>query len=141
MNPLLSAANPAVELYELLLQNPSIFGRMVQVSGYWNPETSRYERGLPERFQNTGLSPAIARWHHAFFIEWMALSLAQQQNDVLVYWNNVGRTPEQAQRIRALGETAIPPLIEFDERRAFLQNLAFIQTILQHETNAAGSAA
>jgi hypothetical protein len=141
VSPSLRAANPAVELYELLLQNRSIFGRLVQVSGYWNPETSRYERGLPERFQNAGLNAAIVRWHHAFFIEWMALSLTQQQNDVMIYWESVGRTPEQAQKIRTLGEAAIPPLVEFTERRAFSQNLAFIQTLLQHEANAASSAA
>ena len=141
MNLMLNAQNAALELYDLLLQDASIFGRLIYIAGLWNPETKRYERGLPERFRHAGLDQAISRWHHAFFMEWLALSLAQQQNDVAVYWTSKGRTRDQIREIRQLGEAAIPPLVEWAERRSFLQNLTFIQTVLSHEAHAGGNAA
>ena len=141
MNELLQASNPAVELYEMLLQNPSIFGRLTQIAGFWDPQTSRYERGLPERLGNAGLNQAIFRWHQAFFIEWLALSLAQQQNDVEAYLARAGRTSERIQRIREAGEAAIPPLVDYAERQTFLKNLSFIQTVLTHENRTASTAA
>ena len=125
----------------MLLQNPSIFGRLVHIAGLWNPETKRYERGLPDRFRNAGLDQAISKWHQAFFMEWVALSLAQQQNDVVVYWNSLGRAAEQVKKIREQGEAAIPPLVEWAERQSFLQNLGFIQTVLSHQAKTDSNAA
>jgi hypothetical protein len=39
--------DPIVELYELVLQTPSPFGRLIYVANLWNPQTHRYDRGLP----------------------------------------------------------------------------------------------
>ncbi|GEM_PF-2241685 len=133
--------NPAAELYDQLLQNASIFGRLTQIASLWNPATRRYEHGLAERFRNAGLDPLISRWHQAFFLEWLALSLEQQQRDILVYWTSTGRKPEQIQKIRELGETAIPPLVDWEERQTFTKNLAFIQSVLGHEANRDSTAA
>lgn len=133
MNQFPQTNNPALELYDLLLQNPSIFGRLLHVASLWNPQANTYERSLPERFQNAGLDKSISRWHQAFFLEWVALSLEQQQNDVLAYWNHLGRHPEQIKTIREQGEAAIPPLVEWAERQTFVQNLGFIQSLLSHQ--------
>ena len=141
VNQLPQNNNQALELYELLVQNPSIFGRLLHIAGFWNPLSNRYDIGLPERFRGAGLDQQIARWHHAFFMEWVALSLAQQQNDVLVYWNSTGRSPEQIKNIREQGEAAIPALVEWAERRSFRQNLAFIQSVLAHQSKASITAA
>jgi len=141
VNPLSQTNNRALELYDLLLQNPSIFGRLVYIAGLCNPQTQSYERALPERFRNAGLDQAISRWHHAFFMEWIALSLEQQQNDVIVYWTSVGRTAEQLKKIREQVEAAIPPLVEWAERQSFLQSLGFIHTVLFHEAKANSNAA
>ena len=141
MSPMLQAKNPAVELYELLLQNTSLFGRLVQVAGWWNPQLGRYDRGIPERFKNAGLDHAISKWHLAFFNEWLALSLTQQQNDVTIYWATLGRTREAILKIRELGEASIPPLVELPDRRAFQQSLTFVQSLLNHDAKAAGTAA
>ena len=125
--------NPALELYELLVQNPSLFGRLVQVARLRNPATKGHPQGLPDRFRNNpSLDQAISRWHHAFFMEWIALSLSQQQHDVDIYWTALGRTAEQLKRIREEGEAAIPPLVEWAERQYFLQNLGFIHTVFSH---------
>ena len=140
MNQLRQTNNPALELYESLLQNPSIFGRLVHIASLWNPASKSYQ-GLPERFRNAGLDPQITRWHQAFFMEWVALSLAQQQNDVMVYWTGMGRDPEQIKKLREQGEAAIPPLVEWAERQSFTKNLAFIQTVLSHEAKTNSSAA
>jgi hypothetical protein len=138
---MLQAQNPAVELYELLLRNPSLFGRLVQISGLWNPDLGRYQRGLPERFQHAGLDHAISKWHLAFFNEWLALSITQQQNDVTIYWATLGRTRDAIQQIRNQGEAAIPPLVDLPDRRAFIQSLTFVQSLLTHDAKAAGTAA
>lgn len=121
--------NAALELYDLLVQNPSIFGRLVQVAALRTPGT----KSLPDRFRTANLDQAISRWHQAFFMEWIALSLSQQQHDVDIYWTALGRTADQLKRIREEGEAAIPPLVEWAERQYFLQNLAFIHTVFSHQ--------
>jgi hypothetical protein len=141
VSPMLQAQNSAIELYELLLQNASLFGRLVQLAGWWNPELGRYERGLPERFKHAGLDHAISKWRLAFFNEWLALSLTQQQNDVTIFWSTLGRTREAIQKIRDLGEAAIPPLVDLPDRRAFQQSLTFVQSLLTHDAKASGTAA
>jgi hypothetical protein len=141
VNQFAQTNNPTLELYELLLQNRSIFGRLVHIAGLWNPETKSYERGLPERFRSATVDRAISSWHQAFFMEWVALSLTQQQNDVAIHWSALGRTAEQLKIIREQGEAAIPPLVEWAERRSFLQNLGFIHTLLSHEVKVDSTAA
>ncbi len=123
------ANNPALELYDLLMQNQSIFGRLVQVAGLRAPGS----KDLPDRFRTASLDQAMSRWHQAFFMEWIALSLSQQQHDVDIYWTALGRTADQLKRIREEGEAAIPPLVEWAERQYFLQNLAFIHTVFSHQ--------
>jgi hypothetical protein len=137
----MQAQNPASELYDLLLQNSSIFGRLIHIASLWNPETRRYEKGLPERFRNGGLDSLISRWHQAFFLEWLALSLDQQQRDVDLYWTSKGRARPEVSQLRELGEAAIPPLVDWAERQAFSKNLAFIQSVLSHEANRDSTAA
>lgn len=125
--------NPALELYDLLIQNPSIFGRLVLVASLRSPAKKTNPQGLPDRFRNPSLDQAISRWHQAFFMEWLALSLSQQQHDVDIYWTSLGRTADQLKRVREEGEAAIPPLVEWAERQYFLQNLTFIHTVFSHQ--------
>jgi hypothetical protein len=121
--------NPVVELYELVLQTPSLFGRLIYIAGLWNPETSRYDRGLPDRFRSVETDKALARWHQSFFIDWLSQSLTEKERDVSLYWTNLGR-PENVRTIREIGEAAIPPLVRAEERKFFLQDLTFIQAML-----------
>jgi hypothetical protein len=122
--------DPTVELYELILRNPSVFGRLVHIAGLWNGETGRYERGLPERLRTAEIDKALSRWHQAFFVDWLAQSLAEKERDISLYWAHVGGTRDQVKKIRESGEAAIPPLVREEERRLFLQDLAFIQALL-----------
>jgi len=122
-------ANPVVELYEMVLQNPSGFGRLIHIASLWNPETSRYERGLPERFHSVEVDKALAKWHQAFFIDWLARSLTEKERDVALYWSGV-RGQRDPKKTRELGEAAIPPLVRDEERKFFLQDLTFIQALL-----------
>ena len=121
--------NPVVELYELVLQTPSLFGRLVYVASLWNPETSRYDRGLPDRFRGVETDKALARWHQSFFIDWLSQSLTEKEKDVSLYWRNVG-SRENGKTVREIGEAAIPPLVRSEERKFFLQDLTFIQALL-----------
>jgi hypothetical protein len=121
--------NPVVELYELVLQTPSLFGRLIYIAGLWNPETSRYDRGLPDRFRGVETDKALARWHQSFFIDWLSQSLTEKEKDVSLYWRSLG-AHENGKTIREIGEAAIPPLVRSEERKFFLQDLTFIQAML-----------
>ncbi|SRR5579883_3085590 len=122
--------NAVVELYELILKNPSLFGRLIYIAGLWNPETSRYEKGLPDRFRSSETDKALARWHHAFFIEWLSLSLTEKERDVAMCWRSLGEKGVQGKTLREMGEGAIPPLVRSEERKFFLQDLTFLQALL-----------
>ena len=78
--------DPVIELYEIILKSPSVFGRIVQIAGLWNPAASRYELGLPERFRVPGVDQALAKWHQAFFLQWLSQSLTEKERDVAIYW-------------------------------------------------------
>jgi hypothetical protein len=121
--------NPVVELYETVAQNPSLFGRLIYIAGLWNPETSRYDRGLPDRFRGTDTDKALARWHRTFFLEWLSQSLTEKERDVALYWRR-SEDRHESKTIREIGEAAIPPLVRAEERKFFLQDLTFIQALL-----------
>ena len=122
--------NAVVELYELVLQNPSLFGRLVYVAGLWNSESSRYDKGLPERFRNADTDKALARWHQGFFLEWLSLSLTDKERDAAAYWRTAGVAQSGGKTLREIGEAAIPPLVRAEERKFFMQDLTFIQALL-----------
>lgn len=118
---------PLIELYELVTQNPSLFGRMIYIANLWNPNTSRYDLGLAERYRSPETDQALVKWHHTFFVEWLSLPLPEKERDVALYWRS---HPAPGRTIRELGEAAIPPLVRSEERKFFLQDLTFIQAML-----------
>lgn len=122
--------NPVVELYELVLKNPSVFGRLIYIAGLWNSEGARYDKGLPDRFRGVETDKALARWHQTFFVDWLSLSLTEKERDVTLYWSSLGGDREGAKTLREIGEAAIPPLVRTEERKFFLQDLTFIQALL-----------
>lgn len=103
---------------------------MVYIAGLWNPEAARYDKGLPDRFRGADTAKALARWHQAFFLEWLSLSLTEKEKDVGIYWRNAGASPDGRKTIREIGEAAIPPLVRSEERKFFLQDLTFLQALL-----------
>ena len=123
-------ADPLVELYELLLQKPSLLGRIIYIANLWNPETSRYDRGLPDRFRFNAASNALARWHQMFFVEWLSQPLEEKERDVKQYWQSLGGSREQIKGMKDQSEAAIPPLVREEERRLFLMDLSFIFAVL-----------
>ena len=118
---------PLVELYDLVIQHPSLFGRLIYIANLWNPQTSRYDLGLPERFRSPETDQALAKWHYAFFVEWLSLPLPEKERDIALYWRS---GPAPGKTIRELGEGAIPPLVRAEERTFFLQDLTYIQAML-----------
>jgi hypothetical protein len=121
------------ELYRLILQMPSLLGRLTYIADRWNTQTGRYDRELPERFQDPLVYPAIASWHRAFFIEWLSLPLEKKEADVSAYWLSMGGKEEQLKKLVRLGEAAIPPLMRAVERQFFVSELGFIQALLLHQ--------
>jgi len=120
--------NAVIELYDLVLKNPSLFGRLIYIAGLWNPEASRYDKGLPSRFRGAEADKALARWHHTFFIDWLSLSLTEKERDIALFWRTIA--DQGGKTIREIGEAAIPPLVRSEERKFFLQDLTFIQALL-----------
>lgn len=118
---------PLVELYDLVIQRPSLFGRLIYIANLWNTQTSRYDLSLPERFRSPETDQALAKWHYAFFVEWLSLPLPEKERDIALYWNS---NSAPGKTIRELGEAAIPPLVRAEERKFFLQDLTFIQAML-----------
>lgn len=107
-----------------------MFGRLIYIPNLWNPQTSRYDRSLPERFRSAEVDRAVARWHHVFFTEWLSLTLEQKQTDVGLYWTSIGGIREQIKTIRQEGEAAIPPLVRAEERQLFMQDVALVGALL-----------
>jgi hypothetical protein len=120
--------DPIVELYEKVTQIPSIFGRLVYIANLWNAQTGRYDRGLPVRFANADQS--IAKWHQAFFVEWLALSMPEKERDVVLYWRTIGGRRDQIKSVRQHGEAAMPPLVRSEERMLFVRDLSFVVALL-----------
>jgi len=122
--------DPLVELYEQVVQNPSLFGRLIYVASLWNPETSRYDRGLPDKFRLPDVDRALADWHRKFFIDWLSQSLQQKERDLALYWRAIVGSPDQNKTLREIGEAAIPPLVRSEERKLFIQDLVFVSALL-----------
>ena len=123
--------DPRVELYELVLQVPSLLGRLIYIASLWNPQMSRYDGALPERLRFPGADNALAKWHQTFFTEWLALSLEKKKADVALYWRSLGSSRDQIRVIRERGEAAIPPLVRSEERQHFIQDLMLTVGMLQ----------
>lgn len=122
--------DPVAELYDLVLQVPSVFGRLIHIANLWNPHTGRYDRSLPNHFRSAEVDKAVANWHHVFFTEWLSLTLEQKETDIALYWTSMGGMREQIKTIRREGEAAIPPLVRAEERGLFMQDLALIVAFL-----------
>lgn len=120
--------DPIAELWERVVEVPSVFGRLLYVADLWNVQTGRYDRGLPDRFRTTEIDKAVANWHRVLFRQWLALTLDQKQDDISLY-----STTGNQERIRAIrqdSETAIPPLVGYEERRLFIQDLTVVLPLL-----------
>jgi hypothetical protein len=123
--------DPVIKLYEFLLENPSVLGRLIYIANLWNPGTGRYDRGLPERFGGRPeVEKAVSNWHQAFFIQWLALPITEKERDVALYWRSIGGNRDQIKAIREQGEAALPPLVRSEERKFFIQDLSFILATL-----------
>ena len=123
---MLGRTDPLVELYEQVVQTPSLFGRLICVARLWNPATSRYDRGLPDKFRLPDVDRALADWHRKFFTDWLSQSLYDKERDLALYWRSVVSSPDHIGTLREIGEAAIPPLVRSEERNLFIQDLVFI---------------
>src|SRR5690348_18459859 len=104
--------DPIVELWERVLQIPSVFGRLLYVADLWNVQTGRYDRGLPDRFRTPEVDKAVSNWHRVLFRQWLAMTLDQKQDDISLY----SSTGNRSRTIREDGEAATPPLVGYEER-------------------------
>jgi len=126
-------AKVKLELEEFLHREPSFLGRWIGVAGLWNHATGRYDLNLPERFRDTALDRALGKWHASFFQEWLALPLEKKEADLIAYWENLGRPIEHINRIRAIGEAAIPPLTSPAQRQDSIHDLILIAALLRYK--------
>ena len=115
------------ELYEVVSQIPALLGRLIYIACLWNPQTRRYDRGLPARFLGVQADEALGCWHRSLFFQWLSQSWMEKQADVALYWSSIGGSRGQIEAIRELAEAAIPPHVNPEERRAFIKDLALAQ--------------
>jgi hypothetical protein len=69
-----------------LREIPTVYGRLVYLSGLINPDTGRYENyGLSPTYEPLEAHRAFKRLHEAIFKEWVAYELKRKKADIELY--------------------------------------------------------
>ncbi len=75
----------------MILQIPTVFGRIVYLSSLGNPKTRQYEHHGLYRVCGVDAHRVIAASHEAVFVEWLQLDLAAQIEDLSLYFGSLGK--------------------------------------------------
>ncbi len=120
-------------VYDHVLSNPSIIGRLVQLASYWCPQTNVYEQGLAPEFQHSTVTEALRRLHEFVFLSWLGLSLERQKADVTVYLGGRGTTGSRLRQLRINCMNLVPAGAAEAERELFVDDLSIIETLLENK--------
>ncbi|PWU06147.1 MAG: hypothetical protein C5B51_12945 [Terriglobia bacterium] len=76
--------NQHLEFAENLIAGSlTVFGRLVSAAGLRDPRTGRYQHALLSRLLDAdSMQDVLYRLHRKCFLEWLALTLAQQRGDL-----------------------------------------------------------
>ena len=130
-------AGPISDLWRNTLSAiPTIYGKLVYLSGLRQPHSGRYEHhGLAMRFGADDAQQALRASHVRCFREWMATSLAEKKADLEKYLESqeVGK----AEVVRAWSETGawrnlVPGSIRTAERKHFLADVGALMALLRN---------
>jgi hypothetical protein len=115
-----------------LSQIPSVFGRLVYLSGLRNPNSGRYDHhGLALVFGADDSNRALKKSHKQVFAEWLSFNLEQQMADLNLYLSDLPedkKTVIQAWTLLKPYKNLMPSNAKAVERRLYLSEL---QTMLE----------
>jgi hypothetical protein len=115
-----------------LSQIPSVFGRLVYLSGLRNPNSGRYDHhGLALVFGADDSNRALKKSHTQVFAEWLSFNLEQQMADLNLYLSDLPedkKTVLQAWTKLAPYKNLLPSNAKPVEKRLYLSEL---QTMLE----------
>jgi hypothetical protein len=122
-----------------LSQIPSVFGRLVYLSGLRNPNSGRYDHhGLALVFGADDSNRALKKSHKQVFAEWLSFNLEQQMADLSLYLSDLPeekKTVIQAWTLLKPYKNLLPSNAKPVERRLYLSEL---QTMLELIRGASG---
>ena len=125
-----------------LSQIPSVFGRLVYLSGLRNVNTGQYEHhGLALVFGEDKANRALKKSHAQAFGEWLTFNIEQQKADLDLYLSGVGtdkRTILQNWLIDKPYQNLIPSTFRGPERKLYLSDLTAILDLLKNELGVSG---
>lgn len=116
---------------------PSIFGKLVYLSGLRNTESGRYEHyGLTLVFGDKDAEKALRTSHQKAFQDWLSHNLQQQKSDLDLYFASLLGEPRAVVSIW-LEKTAyiefVPNNSRLAERQLFSADLAALLSLFKNE--------
>jgi len=125
-----------------LSQIPSLFGKLVYLSGLRNPNNGRYEHhGLTLLFGDDQANSALKKSHAQAFEEWLTFNLEQQKADLEFYFSGLSEDRNTVLRnwIKlAPYRNLIPASAKKVERKLYVADLTAILALLKSASAAAG---
>ena len=118
------------ELFERVFQSPALFGRLFAAAELQNPVTGRYEHYLCRDLADGG-DRILRQIHAEVFVEWLKFPPEEQENDIRLWLQWLGRTREESTdllgRVEARATALIPEQYRRDPERAlFLSGLRLV---------------
>jgi hypothetical protein len=123
-----------------LSQIPSVFGRLVYLSGLRDPNTGAYlHHGFAALFGEEEAGKALRHSHEATFATWLAFTLPEQKQDLELYV--AGLEPERHKVAEAWSRlepyrTLPPESARPMERELFLADLEALISLIRNEPGA-----
>ena len=120
-----------------LSQVPSVYGRLVYLSGLRDANSGRYEHhGLALVFGKDEANRALKKCHVQAFEEWLTFDIEQQKADLDLYLSSI-ETDKRTTLENWIKETPyrnlIPSSTRQNERRLFMADLSAILELLKNE--------
>ena len=131
-----TSRDPGTDLWgKVLLQIPTVFGRLVFLASLRDGETGHYyHQGLAQSIGSEDAERSICNSHHQIFQQWLRFSLAEQRSDLDEYLN-LDKSPRYALPYRRL----VPPTARDVERQLYLADLETLLELLRFEHGGAFS--
>jgi hypothetical protein len=119
-----------------LSQIPSLFGRLVYLSGLRNPNNGRYEHhGLTLLFGEDQANRALKKSHREAFDEWLTFNLEQQTQDLELYFSGISEDRHTVLKTwikLAPYRNLVPASAKKVEKQLYVADLTAILSVLKN---------
>jgi hypothetical protein len=117
-----------------LIQSTAVFGNLLAISALRDSKTGRYKHDLANRLPDAGDS-ILRRLHQQVFMNWLSLSLENQERDIRVWIRSEDFEPAEGinelRRLESQADLLLPTSCHNHERKLFLRDL---RIIIEHLT-------